>query len=118
MYILKSTNGHSQPLAAKTRPPSTQPVADHNPSVGPLAKPVADSGMVAVPDRCTKPQSQPTQPNRVSSEILPVKISPLEWKKMENLQPVNGGSIVGVFKICYVANTFLQLCVKILLYRY
>ena len=79
--VPKSTSGHSQPLAAKTRPPSTQIVADHNPSVGPLAKPVADSGTVAVPDRCTKPQSQPTQPNRVSSEIALAKISPLEWKK-------------------------------------
>jgi len=107
--VPKSTSGHSQPLAAKIKPPSSQTSTDHNPSVGPSAKPVADNGTVAVPDRSTKPQSQPIQPNRVSSEIAPVKqISPLEWKrKMENLQPVHGGSMVGIFEICNAANAFL-----------
>ena len=99
--VPKPTSGHLQPLASvsKTKLPPTQATTDHNPVVGPSAKPVANSGTVVVPDRSTKPQSQPSQTNRGGSNTLPVnQIPPHVWKrKMENLQPVHGGSMVGSF---------------------
>jgi len=99
--VPKSTSGQLQPLASvsKTKLPPPQTTTDHTPSVGPSAKPVADNGAVVVPDRSTKPQSQPSQTNRGSSSTVPVnQIPPHVWKrKMENLQPVHGGSMVCKF---------------------
>ena len=85
----------SSVTAKKPVLPPQVPAAGHIPSTGPVAKTVSDINKPAVvPDRSTKPQ------RRVSSD--PVKqISPSMWKqKMENLQPVHGGSLV-----CYICVT-------------
>jgi len=96
--VPKSTSGQLQPLVSvsKTKLSPTLTTTDHNPSVGPSAKPIADHGTAVVPDRSTKPQSQPSQTNRGSNNTVPVnQIPPHVWKrKMENLQPVHGGSMV------------------------
>ena len=79
-----------------TLPPQV-PAAGHKSNTGPPAKAVPDNNKaVVMPDRSTKPQQRaPSHSN------APVKqISPQMWKqKMENLQPVHGGSMVGLI-IC------------------
>ena len=83
--------------------PSQPPAVGRKSSTGPPAKTIPDSNKaVAVPDRSTKPQQRaPSHSN------APVKqISPQMWKqKMENLQPVHGGSMVGHI-ICVIVLHF------------
>ena len=90
--------------------PAQVPASGHSPSTGPPAKPIPDSNKAAVvPDRSTKPQQRAP-----SHSKAPIKqISPQMWKqKMENLQPVHGGSMAGhncvtvlhftlISRICY-----------------
>ena len=99
----RSTEGNnlpapvSTPTAAPSQPPSSVtvkkpshiPAVGHNPSTGPPAKTVPDNNRAAVvPDRSTKPQQRAP-----SAQVKP--IPPHVWKqKMENLQPVHGGSMV------------------------
>lgn len=99
----RSTEGNNLPASVSTpttaplQPPSSVtvkkpqqvPAAGHNPSTGPPAKTVPDNNRAAVvPDRSTKPQQRVP-----SAQVKP--IPPHVWKqKMENLQPVHGGSMV------------------------
>ena len=102
-----STPNTQQPPSSvamkKSTLPSQAPATGHKSSTGPPTKTIPDSNKaVAVPDQITKPQQRaPSHSN------APVKqISPQMWKqKVENLQPVHGGSMVGHI-ICVIVLHF------------